>query len=719
MAFDLNQWYPGNVAFPAPRSVDPALIFERLPTLKFTHPLPYGAIVHDDGVQFVVMSRSATAMRVLLYNDVKDPDPYEIIDFDRDLNRWGDIWSVFVPGMVPGQLYHFQADGPWDPDIGHRFDARARLIDPYAKALAGCFLPPTDGVIRPPKCVVIEDEFDWKGDRHLRRDLSETIIYETHVRGYTKSRSSRVKYPGTYLGLIEKIPYLRSLGITAVELMPVHEFPINDCIGQTPERPSYWGYDPMAFFAPHRGYAVSEEPGAQVREFKEMVLAMHQAGIEVILDVVFNHTCEGNEHGPTISFKGLENQVYYMLQDGGKYYRNYSGCGNTVNGNHPIVREMIFNCLRHWVHNYHIDGFRFDLASILSRDRAGNLVANPPVIEAIAEDPLLADTKIIAEAWDAAGGYQVGTFGCLRWAEWNGRYRDDVRKFWRGDPGMTGALATRLTGSSDLYEPGGRRPLNSINFVTSHDGFTMNDLVSYNQKHNEANLEENRDGDNNNESCNYGYEGPTRKRAVSAVRSRQIRNFFATLLLSQGVPMIVAGDEFRRTQGGNNNAYCQDNPISWLNWKLHRRNEGLVRFVRGLIAFRKSQRNVRQPKFLTGRPFREGGLPDVSWFGATGGPAHWADETRSLTCVLSATPLAPTAAGPNYHLMMFCHGGPHEQEFVVPPLVQDLPWRKFIETAAREPNDIFPSLDGPALPPSGRLLLTGHAMTCYVAPDWT
>ena len=718
MAFDLNQWYPGNVAFPAPTPADPALVLERLPSLKFTHPLPYGAIVHDDGVQFVVMSRSATAMRVLLYNKVDDPDPYEIIDFDRDLNRWGDIWSVFVPGMSPGQLYHFQADGPWDPDVGLRFDGRARLIDPYAKALAGTFLPNTDGIVRPPKCVVIDDEFDWKGDRHLRRDLSETIIYETHVRGYTKSRSSQVKHPGTYLGLIEKIPYLRSLGITAIELMPVHEFPIKDCLGQTPERPNFWGYDSMAFFAPHRGYAVSDEPGAQVREFKEMVLAMHQAGIEVILDVVFNHTCEGNEHGPTISFKGLENQVYYMLEGGGKYYRNYSGCGNTVNGNHPIVREMIFNCLRHWVHNYHIDGFRFDLASILSRDRDGHLVANPPVIEAIAEDPLLADTKIIAEAWDAAGGYQVGHFGCLRWAEWNGRYRDDIRKFWRGDPGMTGALATRLAGSSDLYEPGGRRPLNSINFITSHDGFSMNDLVSYNQKHNEANMEENRDGDNNNESCNYGHEGPTRKRAVSAVRRRQVRNFFATLLLSQGVPMIVAGDEFRRTQGGNNNAYCQDNPISWTDWRLLRRNHGLVRFVQGLIAFRRLQRSVRQPKFLTGQPLREAGLPDVCWYGSSGGPVDWSVEARSLTCVLAAVPPTPAASCPGYHLMMFCHGGPQEQEFVVPPSLMDLPWRKFIETDAPEPNDIFPALDGPPLPQSGRFILPSHSMRCYVAPDW-
>ena len=434
-------------------------MFERPPSLKFIHPLPYGAILHEDGVQFVVFSRSATDMRVLLYNNVADREPGEIIDFDRDLNRWGDIWSVFVPGMSPGQLYHFQADGPFDPDRGHRFDPDARLIDPYTKALAGNFLPSDDNTIRPPKCVVIDDEFEWKGDRHLRRSLAETIIYEMHVRGFTASHTSQVKHPGSYLGVIEKIPYLQSLGVTAIELMPVHEFPVYDCWGNKLARANYWGYDPLALFAPHRGYAVGTEPGCQVREFKEMVLELHRAGIEVILDVVFNHTCEGNEQGPTLSFKGLENRVYYMLENGGRYYRNYTGCGNTLNGNHPIVRDLIFHCLRHWVHNYHIDGFRFDLASILSRDRDGNLIPNPPVVESIAEDPLLADTKIIAEAWDAAGAYQVGTFASLRWAEWNGRYRDDLRRFWRGDPHLVGALATRLAGSSDLYQSSGRKPV--------------------------------------------------------------------------------------------------------------------------------------------------------------------------------------------------------------------------------------------------------------------
>ncbi|MCR9120252.1 MAG: alpha-amylase family glycosyl hydrolase, partial [bacterium] len=362
------------------------------PALQFHHSLPYGAVVHDGGVQFSIFSRSATGMRLLMYKSANDTEPNEIITFDPDTDRWGDMWSIFVPGIGPGVLYHFQAEGPNEPKIGQRFDGNARLVDPYSKALTGTFQKNTDGIIRPPKCVVIDDYFDWQGDRHLRLPMADTVIYEMHVRGFTKHESSGVENPGTYLGVIEKIPYLKALGVTAVELMPVHEFPILDIYGEEPERKNYWGYDPLAFFAPHRGYAASDEPGAQVVEFKQMVKALHQAGIEVILDVVFNHTCEGNENGPTLSFKGLENQVYYMLEQGGEYYKNYSGCGNTVNGNHPIVREMIFHCLRHWVHNYHVDGFRFDLASILSRDRDGHLRPNPPLVEAIAEDPMLADT---------------------------------------------------------------------------------------------------------------------------------------------------------------------------------------------------------------------------------------------------------------------------------------------------------------------------------------
>ncbi|OHB78804.1 MAG: glycogen debranching enzyme GlgX [Planctomycetes bacterium RBG_16_64_12] len=701
-------------------------MFERPPSLKFTHPLPYGAIIRESGVQFVVFSRSATAMRVLLYKQVDDREPSEIIPFDRDLNRWGDVWSVFVPGMRPGQLYHYQAEGPFNPDHGHRFHPNARLIDPYAKALAGHFLRADDGIIRPPKCVVVDDEFDWQGDRHLRRDLSESVIYELHVRGFTQSRSSGVKHPGTYRGLIEKIPYLESLGVTAVELMPVHEFPIYDCIGQKLRRPNYWGYDPLALFAPHRGYASGSEPGSQVREFKEMVRALHQAGIEVILDVVFNHTAEGNEQGPTLSFKGLENRVYYMLANGGRHYRNYSGCGNTLNGNHPIVRELIFHCLRHWVHNYHVDGFRFDLASILSRDREGNLLPNPPVVEVIAEDPLLADTKVIAEAWDAAGAYQVGTFASLRWAdtfstprwaEWNGRYRDDLRRFWRGDSHMIGPLATRLAGSSDLYQPGGRLPYHSINFVTSHDGFTLNDLVSYNEKHNEANGEDNRDGEKHNLSHNYGAEGRTRRKSVEEVRARQIKNFLASLLLSQGVPMLLAGDECRRTQRGNNNAYCQDNAISWLDWSLVKKHEALRRFCQTLIAFRLAEPTVRQEAFLTGRPKRPGGPADISWHNAKGGSVDWGQDSPSLVCLLGAVPREAKYAPPHHHVLLMCHAGLEPRPFRLPPAARQIAWSLFVDTAAEPPNDIYPNLDGPPPPADGLVTLQPRSLVCYVAAD--
>ena len=686
------------------------------PELQFIHSLPYGALIHDRGVQFVVFSRSATAMRLLLYDNVADRRPSEVIRFDPDTDRWGDIWSVYVPGIGPGQLYHLQADGPYDPEQGQRFDGRARLIDPYARALAGTFQRTRGGPILPPKCVVVDDYYDWEGDRHLRRELSESVIYEMHVRGFTNHPSSGVEHPGTYLGVIEKIPYLQSLGVTAVELMPIHEFPILDIFGNRPHRPNYWGYDSMAFFAPHRGYAAGDKPGGQVREFKEMVKALHQAGIEVILDVVFNHTCEGNELGPTLSFKGLENRVYYMLDNGGGRYRNFSGCGNTVNGNHPIVREMIFHCLRHWVHNYHIDGFRFDLASILSRDRDGNLVPNPPLVEAIAEDPLLADTKIIAEAWDAAGAYQVGSFGQHRWAEWNGKYRDDARRFWRSDPYMLGHFATRLSGSSDLYQAGGRRPYHSINFITSHDGFPLNDWVSYQDKHNEANAEGNRDGDNNNFSCNYGVEGPTRRKSIERIRLRQIKNSLVTLLLSQGVPMLSYGDECRRTQQGNNNAYCQDNEISWFDWALVEKNANLVRFCRSLIAFRCRQPTVRRKNFLSGRPTgARPELPDVNWFTPEGQGVDWNGPDRSLVCLLTAPGLAEDPEGVGRDILLLLNASPEPVPFTLPAAARGIDWRLLADTAADHPDDMFPDADGPHLPPSGRLTLLDRSLRCYVA----
>lgn len=682
-----------------------------LPPMQFSYPLPYGAILREDGVQFVVFSKNATAMRILLYKKVNDPEPSRLIELNPDTDRWGDIWSVFVPGLAAGQLYHFQCDGPFDPERGHRFDPHARLIDPFAKALAGGFLPGDDGVVRPPKCVVIDDHFDWQGDRHLRRPLSESVIYEMHVRGFTKSGSSGVDSPGSYLGVIEKIPYLKSLGVTAVELMPVHEFPTEETDGSKSTRANYWGYDPMAFFAPHRGYQEGTEPGGQVQEFKQMVRELHAAGIEVILDVVFNHTSEGNDQGPTFSFKGLENSVYYMLTPDG-YYKNYSGCGNTVNSNHPIVREMIFNCLRHWVYNYHIDGFRFDLASILSRDRSGALTPNPPLVEYIAEDPMLSDTKIIAEAWDAAGAYQVGSFASSRWAEWNGAYRDNVRRYWRGDLGMTGPMATRLAGSSDLYQHSGRQPWHSINFVTSHDGYTLNDLVSYERKHNLANGEDNRDGDNNNYSANYGVEGPSRRLPIRRLRRRQAKNFIATLMLSQGVPMIVSGDEVLRTQRGNNNAYCQDNALSWFDWRLVERNAEIFRFTQQLIALRLHQPVLRRADFLTGAPHGPGELADVSWYGVDGAAIDWHQTFHSLSCLLSPSGLDGPAAK---HVLIFMHSGGQPQEFRLPEPATGVEWRLAVDTAAESPYDAFAESVGPKIDPHAPVRLEHHALKCFIA----
>jgi glycogen operon protein len=399
------------------------------------------------------------------------------------------------------------------------------------------------------------------------------------------------------------------------------------------------------------------------------------------------------------------------MLNGDGTYKNYSGCGNTVNGNHPIVREMIFHCLRHWVYNYHIDGFRFDLASILSRNRFGELVPNPPLVELIAEDPMLADTKIIAEAWDASGAYQVGSFGQLRWAEWNGHYRDDIRRFWRGDAGMVGPMATRLSGSSDLYQSSGRRPYHSINFITSHDGFTLNDLVSYEQKHNQANLEDNRDGDNNNYSSNYGVEGPTRRKHIVELRRRQVKNLMASLLLSEGTPMIVAGDELLRTQLGNNNAYCQDNATSWFDWTQVEKNAEMHRFTQALIRFRKEQPNVRRPSFLTGNG-PDGQLPDVTWFGADGQAVNWTGPHKSLVCVLGTAGLDDPAAR---YIMLLVHAGGDSQEFAVPASVRRLPWRLFVDTAAESPGDIYPEANGPGIPASGRIRLVNHSLRCYVA----
>jgi glycogen operon protein len=528
-----------------------------------------------------------------------------------------------LTGDLRGKLYALQADGPRSRAGGDDFDPHRTLLDPYAATVTDLSAGSRG------RCVIADQRFDWGDDAPLRHPWSETILYETHVRGLTIDPSSGVRRPGEYLGVIEKIPYLRELGVTALELMPVQAFAPEAVERRDPltgeKLRDYWGYNPVALFAPMPGYAGDVAPGGELVAFKTMVRELHRAGIEVILDVVFNHTAEGGRNGPTYSFRGLDNAIYYMLTPDGEY-ADYTGCGNTLNCNHPVVRSMVVDCLRHWVIHFHVDGFRFDLASVLGRDEQGNLLANPPLLEQIAEDPILRDVKLIAEAWDAGGAFQVGSFPGGRWAEWNCHFRDDVRRFWRGDPGMTGAFATRLAGSSDLYQQGGESPLNSVNFITSHDGFTLNDLVSYAGKHNEANGEDNRDGLDENYSGNNGAEGPSDDPNIEVVRLRQIKNLLATLLLSRGVPMLLGGDEFRRTQAGNNNAYCQDNAVSWYDWSLAERNADLVQFVRRLIALRNAHPILRAETFYT-----DG---EVTWFGPAGHEPDWNGADNRLGCLV-------------------------------------------------------------------------------------
>ncbi len=654
-------------------------------------PLPLGAQRGWAGVNFAVFSRHATGIRLLLFNAPHDDTPAHSIALSKRTNRTGDVWHVCVHGLDHHEpvLYAWQADGPYAPEQGFRFNKHKILIDPYATALAGtdcwdfaCVCDPVAETAAGDagskgKCLLADSEFDWRSDRPPAHSWRETIIYETHVRGFTRHPSSAVEHPGTFLGVVEKIPYLQSLGVTAIELLPVQEFHENELVRRNPitsERlRNYWGYSTVAFFAPREGYGSRSRTNCQVNEFKTMVRELHRAGIEVILDIVFNHTAEGNHLGPTINFRGLDNSIYYLLEKDRRYYRNYSGTGNTLNCNHPVVRDYILDCLRHWVIEMHVDGFRFDLASVLGRDEKGNLMPNPPLLERIAEDPILSGVKLIAEAWDAGGAYQVGSFPGMRWSEWNGRYRDDVRRFWRGDPGMTGALASRLCGSADIYRRSGKSPLHSINYVSCHDGFTLNDLVSYAQKHNEANGENNADGSNDNISANYGIEGPTDDPAVEAVRLRQIKNMLATLLLSRGVPMLLGGDEFRRGQDGNNNAYCQDNEISWYDWGLLEKHRELHRFVRALIVLRRRFPVLREERFYTAE--------EVRWFGPDLTTPDWDGPRGLLGCMIHADRSAGGA------LCLLFNATARGVKFRLPEPRQGRHWHVLLDTSQPTPED--------------------------------
>ncbi|HKM81217.1 MAG TPA: glycogen debranching protein GlgX [Candidatus Acidoferrum sp.] len=652
-------------------------------------PHPLGATPSPYGVNFSLFSSNATGVELLLFSAHDSLEPFQTIRFDPYVNKTFHLWHTFVRSLKPGVHYAYRVDGPFD-SFGQRFNRNKVLIDPYARGNSdflwdrGSACTPEDNVRTSMRSVVIEASgYDWEGDTPLNRPMEECIIYEAHVRGFTQSPSSGVRHPGTFAGLIEKIPYLKNLGITAVELLPIFDFDETAVLRDVDGKPvrNFWGYSTMGFFAPQCSYCLQPESGRHLREYRDLVKAMHKAGIEVILDVVFNHTDEGNHRGPTYSFKGIDNRSYYMLVPQAlQYYMDFSGCGNTFNCNHPIGQKLILECLRYWVRETHVDGFRFDEGSILSRGEDGAPTVHPPLVWQIELDEDLADTKLIAEAWDAAGLYQIGHFPGDRWSEWNGRYRDDVRRFVRGDAGVVGAIASRLGGSSDIYQERGGTPLNSINYVTCHDGFTLNDLVCFNQKHNEANGENNSDGINDNLSWNCGVEGASDDPDIDALRNRQIRNFMAILQLSRGVPMFVAGDEIRRSQKGNNNAYCQDNEISWFDWTLVNKHSGLFRFCKSMIRFRKMHAAVRRDQFFDGS-VNERGLKDVTWHGTKLNSPGW-DNT-------GARSLAMTLAGFNgdadLHVMfnMFWEG----LEFEL-PVVPGRRWCLAVDTAQPSPHDI-------------------------------
>jgi len=651
---------------------------------------PLGATVGHGGVNFSLYSRDATGVELLFFDHQDDPKAASVIVLDPAFNRTYHYWHVFVPGVQPGQIYGYRARGPYDPGQGTRFDHNKVLLDPYGR---GVVVPKSydriaasqegNNAATAMKSVVMDPSaYDWEGDAPLKRPSARTIVYEMHVRGFTRHPSSGVaeKVRGTYAGLIKKIPYLQELGITAVELLPVFQFDPQDC---PPGKTNYWGYAPIAFFAPHQAYSSRQDPLGPVDEFRDMVKALHRAGIEVILDVVFNHTAEGDHRGPTLSFRGLDNNTYYILEQDRSCYANYTGTGNTLNANHPIVRRMIVDSLRYWVEEMHVDGFRFDLASILTRDASGHVMPNPPVLWDIESDPSLAGTKLMAEAWDAAGLYQVGSFIGDSWKEWNGRFRDDARSFFRGEDGSLARFADRLVGSPEMYGHKQREPEQSVNFVTCHDGFTLNDLVSYNGKHNEANDENNRDGADDNRSWNCGVEGPTDDPGVEKLRNRQVKNFLTVTLLSIGLPMILMGDEVRRTQGGNNNAYCHDNDINWFDWTLVAKHADVHRFVTLLNARRllRDWEHERQRMSLTELIAQA----NKAWHGVKLHQPDWGPHSHSIAFTAELR-----GEGLLAHFILNAYWEP--LDFELPPANEGGggPWRRWIDTALDSPHDIVP-----------------------------
>jgi isoamylase len=658
---------------------------------------PLGATLIDGGVNFSVFSKLSTGVELCLFDHVDDARPARVIALDPRTHRTYHYWHVFVPGIGPGQLYAFRVHGLFDPANGLRFDASKVLLDPYGKCIARpvawsrkAAYRPGDNAATAIKSVVVDPTaYDWQDDAPPRRPFEQTVIYEMHVGRFTRHASSGAASAerGTYAGVIHKIPYLRDLGVTAVELLPVFAFDEQDA---PPGQVNDWGYQPLSFFAPHPGYGAGRAPTGVLDEFRDMVKALHRAGIEVILDVVYNHTTEGAADGPTICFRGLANETYYILGEDKATYADYAGTGNTLNANEPIVRRMILDSLRYWVSEMHVDGFRFDLAAILSRDQHGRPMAAPPLIWDIESDPILANVKLIAEAWDAGGLYQLGNFAGDAWKEWNGKFRDDVRSFIKSADGTVRALACRLTGSPDIYAWEQREPEQSVNFITCHDGFTLNDLVSYDAKHNEANGDQNRDGTDSNYSWNCGVEGPTDDPAIEQLRTRQIKNFLALTLLSVGTPMLLAGDEMRHSQQGNNNAYCRNDELFSFDWTLLERHGEIHRFIKQMIAFRLNRRSpterfdVTLPELLRKRP--------VQWHGVKLNSPDWSEHSHSL-----AATSALLWDRFLLHIIVNAYWAP--LEFELPPLTEAYePWRRCIDTFLAPPHDVCPLEGGPIVP---------------------
>jgi glycogen operon protein len=678
-----------------------------MPTEAIQHEgksFPLGATLSRGGANFSVFAKHSRAAQLLLFDRVDDPEPSRVIHLDR-ANRTYHYWHVFVPGVTAGQIYAYRVAGPFDPGRGLRFDPNKVLLDPYGKCVArpagrrreAARKPGNNAATALRSVVVDTTAYDWEGDTPIARPFAKTIIYEMHVGGFTRHPSSGVAPAkrGTYAGLIDKIPYLQDLGVSAVELLPVFAFDDED---GPPGLGNYWGYQPLSFFAPHHGYSSRSDPLGAIDEFRDMVKALHRAGIEVILDVVYNHTTEGNEDGPTLCFRGLANETYYIPAEDKSRYADFTGCGNTLNANEPIVRRLILDSLRYWVSEMHVDGFRFDLASILSRDEDGRPMASPPILWDIESDPILANVKLIAEAWDAAGLYQVGRFVGDSWKEWNGRFRDDVRAFLKGDNGTARATAFRLTGSPDVYEREEREAEQSVNFVTCHDGFTLNDLVSFNRKHNEVNGEANRDGADDNLSWNCGMEGPTTDLEVERLRNRQVKNFLALTLLATGTPMLLMGDEARRTQHGNNNAFCQNNEISWFDWTLVERHSDIHRFVKALIAFRMNRDlpierlDMTLNELLRRQPFQ--------WHGVRLNAPDWGHESHTLAATVGLL-------GYQMLLHVIINAYWEALEFEIPRRdYMEGSWRRCVDTYRDPPYDVCSWADAPRL----------SGLTCLVQP---